>query len=526
MASNDIVKLEYPTCVQKRPGMYIGSTENCSVILREAIDNSVDELYAGQSGPTPCDTVWIDFKDGIYTVADNCRGIPTKESSQQKGWTMARLAVASLHAGSKFNGDSLSIGTNGVGVSCLSPETLITLCDSENNFFFESVSQLSERENYDNIYLISFDERNHELIKTKINRVWETKKVTELVELEFDNGTKVRVTSDHKFLLSSGGYKEAGNLSLDDDVESSVLKFGLSEVFNGEVNVISHCVYRIVNDVTQKSYIGSFIYSLQDRFVNHDWFGQSHKTKFRSGKTELYKDMRQFGVDKFHVEILFQDPNIAKSELHTIEKYYVSKFNSYLNGYNTTKDGDWGSNPHAGVEGNKRKGTNRWNSQYQSDRSFEGVAKSIKEILKSFDDLSSINEISWNSAREEMGMDYSPTYRTICFNKDKYVSKGILTQEESEIFTESRFDLSEMEVFRSNGHSQIESRNLVARLRSLERYLNNNGRLDCDISRSSQKDRKMGLYNKYLTYYIPLFIRLGLLEDEYVEILRTQGGIL
>ena len=109
MASNDVVKLEFPEHVRRRYGMYIGTADNASVIFREAIDNSVDELYAGKSGPTPCDTIWIEYSNGFYMVADNCRGIPIKESPQQKGWTMARLAVGSLNAGSKFDKSSFVV---------------------------------------------------------------------------------------------------------------------------------------------------------------------------------------------------------------------------------------------------------------------------------------------------------------------------------------------------------------------------------------------------------------------------------
>lgn len=120
MASEDIVQLEFPQAIRKRYGMYVGSVENASVIEREAIDNSVDELYADvpKDAKSPCDTVWINYKDDVYSVADNCRGIPTKESPQKRGWTMARLAVSSLHAGSKFDNNRMTIGTNGVGVSC------------------------------------------------------------------------------------------------------------------------------------------------------------------------------------------------------------------------------------------------------------------------------------------------------------------------------------------------------------------------------------------------------------------------
>ncbi len=120
MASDDVIKLDFPENVRRRPGMYVGEMNCPDVILREAIDNSVDELYAFEkrNGKTKSDTIWIEiYNNQTYLVADNGRGIPIKESSE-KGITMARLAVGSLSAGSKFSKTGLAIGTNGVGISC------------------------------------------------------------------------------------------------------------------------------------------------------------------------------------------------------------------------------------------------------------------------------------------------------------------------------------------------------------------------------------------------------------------------
>ena len=119
MPSEDIVKLEFPEHVRRRPGMYVGSLNDASVILREAIDNSVDELYSTASDKkTKSDTIWItNYGNKTYRVCDNGRGIPIKESSEE-GVTMARLAVSSLNAGSKFQKTGIAIGQNGVGISC------------------------------------------------------------------------------------------------------------------------------------------------------------------------------------------------------------------------------------------------------------------------------------------------------------------------------------------------------------------------------------------------------------------------
>ena len=117
MASDDVIKLDFPEHVRLRPNLYIGDTADASVILREAIDNSVDELYKLDCPPGKSDTIWIESVNGHYLVADNARGIPIKESATP-GWTMARLAVGSLNAGSKFAKNRIAIGMHGQGVSC------------------------------------------------------------------------------------------------------------------------------------------------------------------------------------------------------------------------------------------------------------------------------------------------------------------------------------------------------------------------------------------------------------------------
>ena len=116
--NNEVKFLDFPENVRSRPQMYVGSVDNPSVIFREVVDNSIDELYNSKK----CDTVniYTDI-DGFLIVTDNGRGIPLKRSSVPTPdgtmYTQARLAVEKLHAGSKFSGDSISTGTHGVGIS-------------------------------------------------------------------------------------------------------------------------------------------------------------------------------------------------------------------------------------------------------------------------------------------------------------------------------------------------------------------------------------------------------------------------
>lgn len=101
--------------VRKRPGMYIGSTDSRGLheCLREIIDNSVDESFAGVAN-----TVWVLLsKDGTATVRDNGRGIPVDK--HKSGVSALELTMTKLHAGGKFGGGAYKVsgGLHGVGAS-------------------------------------------------------------------------------------------------------------------------------------------------------------------------------------------------------------------------------------------------------------------------------------------------------------------------------------------------------------------------------------------------------------------------
>lgn len=115
--ASDIKVLEGLEPVRKRPGMYIGSTDERGIqeLLKEITDNSVDEAIAGYAK-----NVYLTIEsNGYATISDDGRGIPTDMHSS--GVSALELAMTKLHAGGKFEETAYqaSGGLHGVGASAV-----------------------------------------------------------------------------------------------------------------------------------------------------------------------------------------------------------------------------------------------------------------------------------------------------------------------------------------------------------------------------------------------------------------------
>jgi len=129
--AKDIEVLEGLEPVRKRPGMYIGGTDEKALhhLFAEVLDNSMDEAVAGHASRIEVEL----FEDGYLQVTDNGRGVPVDPHPKFKKKSALEVIMTTLHSGGKFEGKAYvtSGGLHGVGVSvvnALSDDLIVEVC--------------------------------------------------------------------------------------------------------------------------------------------------------------------------------------------------------------------------------------------------------------------------------------------------------------------------------------------------------------------------------------------------------------
>jgi len=142
-SAKDIEVLEGLEPVRRRPGMYIGGTDDRALhhLVAEVLDNAMDEAVAGHAS-------WIELElavDGVCTVRDNGRGIPVDPHPKFPDKSALEVILTTLHSGGKFGGDAYKVsgGLHGVGVSVVNAlsDKLVVEVARERTLYTQSFSR-------------------------------------------------------------------------------------------------------------------------------------------------------------------------------------------------------------------------------------------------------------------------------------------------------------------------------------------------------------------------------------------------
>ncbi len=247
----DIEVLEGLEPVRRRPGMYIGGTDEKAMhhLFAEVIDNSMDEAVAGHAS-------WIEVKmtaDGFLSVIDNGRGIPIDPHPKFPKKSALEVIMCTLHAGGKFDGKAYNTsgGLHGVGISVVN--ALAETCEVE-------------------------VARGQQLYRMVFSRGLPQTKLEKLGSIMNRRGTTVRFKPDEQIFGKGCAFKPA-----------TLLKMARSKAYLfGGVEIRWNCAPELITDGTPTEAVFHFPGGLKD-YLTREKIG---------GKTLVTKDIFSGRVDK------------------------------------------------------------------------------------------------------------------------------------------------------------------------------------------------------------------------------------
>jgi group I intron endonuclease len=112
-------------------------------------------------------------------------------------------------------------------------------------------------------------------------------------------------------------------------------------------------IYKIENLITGHVYIGQSI-NIHKRWLEHRSAAFNKNTPLY--ETQLYKAIRKYGIDKFNFSVLeeLSESEYSTTYMNELEKKYITKYNSYKNGYNATPSGEYGVSQKGEINGNSK----------------------------------------------------------------------------------------------------------------------------------------------------------------------------
>lgn len=237
----DIEVLEGLEPVRRRPGMYIGGTDEKALhhLFAEVIDNSMDEAVAGHAS-------FIEVRldpDGFLSVTDNGRGIPVDPHPKYPKKSALEVIMCTLHAGGKFDGKAYATsgGLHGVGVSVVN--ALSEICEVE-------------------------VARAQQLYRMVFSRGTPTTKLEKLGAIHNRRGTKVRFKPDETIFGKGAQFKPA-----------RLLKMARSKAYLfGGVEIRWSCDPSLIKDDTPAEAVFHFPGGLKD-YLSSEIAGRSYVTK-------------------------------------------------------------------------------------------------------------------------------------------------------------------------------------------------------------------------------------------------------